>query len=94
MSCEPKRTISYGPRWRMVYQVEMMDKSCREVGKNLCVDPSTVCRTVASYNASGNVDKRKYPPNAGTTILSEVDTIIILATVYDKPKVLLRELRH
>lgn len=30
----------------MVYQVEVLHKSCREVGQNLRVDPSTVNRTL------------------------------------------------
>ena len=85
MSCEPKRTKGYSSdlRWRMVYQVEFLHKSCREVGQNLCVDPSTVSRTLSLFNASGNVEERKYPPNTGTAVLKGIDKIIILETALD-----------
>ena len=78
----------------MVHQVEIQGKSYREVGENLGVDSSTVCRTVALFNATSNVNKRKHPPNPGTTVLTEIDKIIILETVLDKPEVLLRELQQ
>ena len=96
MSCEPNRTVPYSNdlRWRMVHQVEIQGKSYREVGENLGVDSSTVCRTVALFNATSNVNKRKHPPNPGTTVLTEIDKIIILETVLDKPEVLLRELQQ
>ena len=93
MSCELKRTKGYSSdlRWRMVYQVEILHKSCREVGKNLCVDPSTVSRTLSLFNATGNVQERKYPPNTGTAVLTEIDKIIILETVVEKPETYLCE---
>jgi len=96
MSCEPNRTVPYSNdlRWCMVYQVEIQGKLYRKVGENLCVDPSTACRTVALFNATSNVDKRKHPPNSGTTVLTEIDKTIILETVLDKPEVLLRELQQ
>ena len=67
---------------------------CREAGENLAVDPSTVSRTVTLFNTSGNVDKRKYPPNPGTAVLTEIDKIIILETVLDKPEIFLREIEQ
>lgn len=62
MSCEPNQTGPYSNylRWRMIYQAEIQGKSYRKVGENLCVDPSTGCRTVALFNATNNVDKRKH----------------------------------
>ena len=44
-----------------------------------------VCRTVALFNDTGDVNKRKHPPNSGTTVLTEIDKVIILETVLDKP---------
>ena len=76
----------------MVYPVEMQDKLCREVGENLGVDPTTVCRTAALFNSSGNVDKRNHPPKSGTTVLTEIDKI--LETVVDKLELLLHELQQ
>ena len=95
-SCEPNRTAPYSNnlRWRMVHQVEIQGKSYKKVGGNLGVDPSTVCRTVALFNVTGSVDKRKHPPNSGTTVLTKIDKIVILETVLDRPEVLLRELQQ
>ena len=39
----------------------------------MCVDPSTVSRTLSLFNAIGNVQERKYPPNTGTAVLTEID---------------------
>ena len=78
----------------MVHQVEIQGKSYKKVGENLGVDPSTVCRTVALFNATGSVDKRKHPPNSGTTVLTEIDKIVILETALDRPEVFLRELQQ
>ena len=93
MSCEPNRIAPYSNdlRWRMVHQVEIQGKSYRKVGRNLGVDPSTVCRTVALFNATSNVGKRKHPPNSGTTVVTEIDKIIILETVLE---VFLREVQQ
>ena len=89
MSCEPRRTSAYSNdlRWRIVYMVEMQHKSYREAAENLAVDPSTVCRTVSLFSESGNDDKRKYPPNKGTAVLTDIDKMIIMETVIEKPEV-------
>ena len=94
MSCEPKRASAYSQdlRWRMVYQVEMQRKSCREVGENLNVNASTVCRTVALFNDTGTVDKRKHPPNSGTAVLTDIDKLIIIETISERPDIYLREI--
>ena len=49
---------------------------------------------MALFNATGSVDKRKHPPNSSTTVLTELDKIVILETVLDRPEVLLRELQQ
>ena len=94
-SCEPNRTSPYTAdlRWRMVYQKEVKGKSCRQVAESLSIDPSTVSRTMALFDASGTVDKRKHPPNRGTAVLTEIDKIIIIESVLDKPDILLREIQ-
>ena len=76
----------------MVYQVEMQRKSCREVGENLNVNASTVCRTVALFNDTGTVDKRKHPPNSGTAVLTDIDKLIIIETISERPDIYLREI--
>ena len=60
----------------------------REVGENLGVHPSTVCRTVALFNTTGNVLRQPYPPNSGTAIFTEIDKSIILESALDKPVIL------
>ena len=96
MSCEPKRASAYSNdlRWRMVYMVEMKHKPYREVAENLAVDPSTVCRTVNLFSETGNVDKRKHPPNKGTAVLTEIDKMIIMETIIERPEVYMREIRE
>ena len=44
------------------------------VAQNLCVDLSTVSRTVSLFNTSGNVEKKVYPPNTGTASLTETSS--------------------
>ena len=44
----------------MVYQYEALDLTCEEVGANLCVDPSTVSRTVGLFRRTGHVNKKQY----------------------------------
>ena len=43
-SCEDRRTKAYSEdlRWRIVYQVKVMNKTYREVGENLKIDSYTV----------------------------------------------------
>ena len=57
---------------RMVHQVEMQGKSCREVGDNLNVNASTVQNCCSFFNNSETVDKRKHPPNSGTAVLTDI----------------------
>ena len=60
----------------------------------MCVDPSTVSRTLSLFNTSGSVEERKYPPNTGTAVLTEIDKIIILETVVEKPETYLCEIQQ
>ena len=78
-------SATHNPRWKRWNTAQ--GKSYREVGENLGFDSSTVCRTVALSTATGNVNKKNLPPNLGTTVLTEIDEIII-ETVLDNPKVL------
>ena len=63
------------------------------VGENLNIDSSTVSRTIALFDSTGNVTKRKYPANIGTTKLTEIEKVIVLKTVIDTPGVYLAEIR-
>lgn len=77
----------------MVHQVELQGKPYREVAKNLCVDPSTVCRTVGLFNDTGSVEKRKYPPNLGSAVLTDIDKLIIIETITETPNIYLHEIK-
>ena len=77
----------------MVYYVEGEGKSCQAAAQRLLVDASTVCRTVVLFNSNGEVNKRKYPPNSGTAKLSDIDKIIILETIAERPSIYPREIR-
>ena len=77
----------------MVYQVEGLNKSFNEVAGNLSVHPSTIRRTVDLFHVTGKVDKRKYPPNSGTAVLTDIDKLIILEVISDQPDVYLQEIR-
>lgn len=96
MSCESKRTKAYDDDlcWRMVYQARVQSLPQREIAKNLCVDQSTVSRTVALFDDTGDVKKRKHPSNPGTACLTDHDKLEILEAVIDQPGIYLRELQH
>ena len=96
VSCEERRTSAYSAdlRWRMVYQVKALGKSYQEVAESLNVDKSTVSRIVALYESSSDVTPKRYPPNSGTSTLTEVDKFIILELVIDRPGIYLREIQR
>ena len=76
----------------MVYQVKVQNLRHREVATNLCVDQSTVSRTVL-FDGTGDVKRRRYPSSPGTVNLTDNDKLVILETVIDQPGVFLRELQ-
>lgn len=94
-SCENKRTKAYSDdlRWRMVYLTKALGKSYREAAADLRVDASTVCKTVAIFDDTGDVRPKDYPPNTGTAKLTEVDKLIILELAIERPGIYLREIQ-
>lgn len=95
-TCENKRTKAYSSdlRWRMVWQARVLQKSYKEIADNLNVDKSTVSRTVALFDATGNIACKKYPPNPSTATLTDIDKLIILELVIDQPGIYLREIQR
>ena len=95
-SCEEKRTQAYSSdlRWRIVYQSLVLEKSSREIAKNLNVDQSTVSRTVRLFNEQGNVAKKAYPANSGTQKFTDLDQLIILELIIDRSGIYLHELQQ
>ena len=59
----------------MVYQVEMLWRTYCDVGPSICVNSSTVCRTVAKLWETRYSRQEKL---AWTAVLTEIDKIIII----------------
>lgn len=78
----------------MVFQVQSLNKTCREVGECLNVDPATVSRTNCLFDFTGGVSKKKYPPNKGTRKLTEIDMLICLELAIERPGIYLGEIRQ
>ena len=97
-SCERNRTKAYSEdlRWRMIYNVCALDKSCSETASCLGVDLSTVKRTVALFDETGNVTKRKYPNTHGDHLrkLTDIDKLLVLEIAIEKPGIYLREIKQ
>ena len=95
-SCEDHRTRAYEEdlRWRMVYQVQSLHKTYREVGESLNVDPATVLRINVLFESTGVVTKKKYPPNKGTQKLTDIDKLLCLELAIDRPGIYLGEIRQ
>ena len=86
MSCEPARTRAYHPdlSWRMVYQTKVLSYPVRKVSENLCVDQSTVRRTLKLFDTTSLVEKRMYPDDHGGPKLCKADQLHILELVLEK----------
>ena len=70
-----------------------LDYLYRQVAANLLIDPAIVCRTVSLFNETGNVNKRTYPSNVGTRVLTDIDKVIIIETIIERPDIYLEEIR-
>ena len=95
-SCESKRTKDYDAdlRWRMVYQIQALNKSYKEAGECLNVDPSTVWGINSIFESTGDVGKKKYPSNQALQKLTDIDKLICLELVIDSPGIYLTEIRQ
>ena len=70
-------------RWRMVYEREAFGLTYESIGVNLCVDPSTVHRTVEIFLNTGMVDKKMYSVDNLPCKLNDIMQAIILQLVLD-----------
>lgn len=84
-SAQPRHTPAYSSdlRWHMVYQKELVWLTCRQVGKNLNVDASTVGRVTNRFHHTGDVDgcHRVGQPTA----LTVYDEFVILGNALSRP---------
>ena len=76
----------------MVWQKEVQGLTCKQIGENLSVDRSTVCRTVSVFKQTGSVC-RKYPVERAFRKLTKPLQIIVLHLVLERPGIYLQEIR-
>ncbi len=77
----------------MVWQREALGLLNREVAKNLCVDTSTVSRTMVLFHATGSVTKRTYPKDRASRKLTMPCQLLILNSVIQSPGIFLHEIQ-
>ena len=98
MACQPAWTEVYDKdlRWNMVYQYYALELTYCKIASNLNVDPSTVQRVVQRFKQSGTVTKDVYPKghNHPSQILTEVDELLVIHLVLDRPSIYLRNFLH
>ena len=94
-SSEKKRSSAYSEdiRWRMVWQKEALQISISQIAKNLCVDKSTVSRTLDLFHATGEVSKKPYPKEKAHQKITAPIEQLIFQLVLDRPGILLREIQ-
>lgn len=69
-----------------------MGLSCRDVAKNLNIDPATVSRIVARFDSTGSVDPS---PRIGAPCkLCDYDKFVIIENMLDRPNMYLHELQQ
>ena len=77
----------------MVWQKEALCKSLTEVSESLCVDKSTVSRTLSLFFASGSLKKKPYPKDKAFRKLTTPCQLLIMNLVIERPGVYLCELQ-
>ena len=94
-SMEKSRSSAYSEdlRWRMIWQKEALGYSCAKIAKNLCVDKSTVSRTLTLFHSTGNVSKRPYPEGRAYQKLTSPAQLLILQLCLIRPGIYLREIQ-
>lgn len=95
-SLESARTKAYSSdlRWRMVYQRCVLGSSNRQIGERLCVDPSTVQRTVKLFEETGTVSSIQGCHEPFNKKLSPHDEMVLLELVVEHPSLYLQELQN
>ena len=95
-SCEPNRCRAYSDdlRWRIVYKRRALGLPYREIAANLCVDVSTVCRTVRLFERTGNVSKKKYNAANLPRKLTDFIQLLIIQLVIQHVGINLTDIRR
>ena len=94
-SCESARCSAYSNdlRWRMVYQYEGLKLTYDAITTNLCVDTSTVWRTVQLFRSSGCVSKKQYDTSNLPRKLTDTIQLVLLQLVLERPGIVLHEIQ-
>ena len=96
-SYEPERTIAYSEdlRWRMVWQIEVLQHCYDIIGSNLWVDRSTVIRTVALFHATGRVSKKiNIGKERAARELTTSAQLFVLNLVIQRPGIYVHEIQE
>ncbi len=90
---EPGRTKAYGEdlRWRMIWQRLVNNCTIKEIGRNLYVAESTVCRILDRFERTGSVTANQATSRAHR--LHEHDELVLIELVCDNPSIYLREIQ-
>ena len=80
----------------MIYQYYSLRKTHQQVAENLNVGKATVSRTIALFDETGTVSKRKYPVSHSEKHrkLTNVDKLLIIDFTVDNPGVFLHEIQQ
>ena len=89
------RTKAYSSdhRWRMVHQRLVLGNSYRHIGEQLCVDPSTVQRTLRLFEETGTVYSVQGCHEPSNKKLTENDELVLLELIIEHPAMYLQELQ-
>ena len=77
----------------MVYQTKVLSYPVKKVNENLCVDQSTIRRTLKLFDTTGSIEKKMYPDGHASPNLSKADQMHILEVVLENPSIYLHELK-
>ena len=76
----------------MVWQKEALGYTCAKIAQNLCVDKSTVSRTLTLFHTTGSVSKRPYQKERAFRKLTTPTQLLILHLCLSGPGIYLREI--
>ena len=78
----------------MVWQKYALGLTHDKIAINLCVDKSTVSRTIELFQTSGSVSKRSYPTDRAYRELTSLAQLFILTLVLEQPGIYLHEMQR
>ena len=85
---------AYNPdlRWRMVYQLYVLGIPVKTISSNLCVDQSTVRRTLRLFDSTGTMGKKAY--SCPSRKMYTTDELHLLELVIENPGMYLTEMKE